>query len=207
MGFNFNKVERQGVPFLKDSPHINLAFVGKLTRKKNVETLINYVFNLGIRNLRLNVYGDGPLSDHLKELAINRRKSAPQDCPPEVIFHGFQPQDELEKKMADNHVLILPSTFGETWGVVINEALSCGLSVLVSDRVGSADFFQEVFATEACFAVYRFNDFDSFRRNLEFLIDSYSERDNSRIINVYSNTLHPKNVAKSLHEQLTGLIR
>ena len=34
--------------------------------------------------------------------------------------------------------LILPSDFGETWGLVVNEAMATGLPAIVSDRVGSA---------------------------------------------------------------------
>ena len=32
--------------------------------------------------------------------------------------------------------LVLPSDFGETWGLVVNEAMVCGLPAIVSDRVG-----------------------------------------------------------------------
>ena len=35
-------------------------------------------------------------------------------------------------------LFILPSEFGETWGLAVNEALACGRPVLVSDRVGCA---------------------------------------------------------------------
>jgi glycosyltransferase involved in cell wall biosynthesis len=33
---------------------------------------------------------------------------------------------------------ILPSAYGETWGLAVNEAMACGRAVLVSDRVGCA---------------------------------------------------------------------
>ena len=33
-------------------------------------------------------------------------------------------------------VLVLPSDARETWGLVVNEAMSCGRPCLVSDRVG-----------------------------------------------------------------------
>jgi glycosyltransferase involved in cell wall biosynthesis len=35
-------------------------------------------------------------------------------------------------------VLVLPSDGSETWGLVANEALACGLPVILSDAVGSA---------------------------------------------------------------------
>ena len=34
--------------------------------------------------------------------------------------------------------MILPSDHGETWGLVVNEAMACGLPVLASDQVGCA---------------------------------------------------------------------
>jgi glycosyltransferase involved in cell wall biosynthesis len=34
--------------------------------------------------------------------------------------------------------LVLPSSFGETWGLVVNEAMASGLPAIVSDRVGCA---------------------------------------------------------------------
>jgi glycosyltransferase involved in cell wall biosynthesis len=33
-------------------------------------------------------------------------------------------------------VLVLPSDGGETWGLVVNEAMVCGLPAIVSDAVG-----------------------------------------------------------------------
>jgi glycosyltransferase involved in cell wall biosynthesis len=34
--------------------------------------------------------------------------------------------------------VVLPSEYGETWGLVINEAMATGLPAIVSDRVGCA---------------------------------------------------------------------
>jgi glycosyltransferase involved in cell wall biosynthesis len=54
-----------------------------------------------------------------------------------AIFVGFKNQSELGQYYAMADVLILPSQSGETWGLVVNEALQFGLRVIVSDIVGS----------------------------------------------------------------------
>ncbi len=52
-----------------------------------------------------------------------------------VRFTGFLNQSELVKAYVAADALVLPSD-GETWGLVVNEAMSCGLPCVVSDQVG-----------------------------------------------------------------------
>jgi len=54
-----------------------------------------------------------------------------------ALFVGFKNQSELGEFYAMADVLVLPSQSGETWGLVVNEALQFGLRVIVSDKVGS----------------------------------------------------------------------
>jgi glycosyltransferase involved in cell wall biosynthesis len=51
-------------------------------------------------------------------------------------FHGFLNQSALPALYRRLDLLILPSIQGEVWGLVVNEALSLGARVVVSDRVG-----------------------------------------------------------------------
>jgi glycosyltransferase involved in cell wall biosynthesis len=53
-----------------------------------------------------------------------------------VTFAGFLNQSEMPKAYVAADVQVLPSDDGETWGLVINEGMACGLSAVVSDRVG-----------------------------------------------------------------------
>lgn len=55
-----------------------------------------------------------------------------------AIFVGFKNQSELGQYYAMADTLILPSQSGETWGLVVNEALQFNLKVIVSDKVGCA---------------------------------------------------------------------
>lgn len=51
-------------------------------------------------------------------------------------FLGFLNQTELWRGYVPADALVLPSDSGETWGLVVNEALLFGLPVVVSDQVG-----------------------------------------------------------------------
>ncbi len=72
--------------------------------------------------------GNGILEKEMKMLAGKN-----------VFFLPFQNQSQMPVIYNLCNVLILPSTGrGETWGLVVNEAMACGKAVLVSDRVGCA---------------------------------------------------------------------
>ncbi len=54
-----------------------------------------------------------------------------------ALFPGFVNQSELGRYYSIADILILPSKRGhETWGLVVNEAMTFGLPVIVSDGVG-----------------------------------------------------------------------
>ncbi len=52
-----------------------------------------------------------------------------------TTFAGFLNQTDIPKAYVAADALVLASA-GETWGLVVNEAMACGLPALVSDRVG-----------------------------------------------------------------------
>lgn len=78
--------------------------------------------------VHLLMVGDGELKPGCEKMAGD------EDLP--VTFTGFLNQGELPMAYAVSHCLVLPSDYGETWGLVVNEAMACGLPAIVSDRVG-----------------------------------------------------------------------
>jgi glycosyltransferase involved in cell wall biosynthesis len=72
--------------------------------------------------------GDGELRPNCEAFA--RERALP------VTFAGFLNQTELPRAYVAADCLVLPSDYGETWGLVVNEAMACGLPAVVSDRVG-----------------------------------------------------------------------
>jgi len=71
--------------------------------------------------------GDGPLRAQCEEQA--RAAGAP------LRFTGFLNQSRIPEAYAAADALVLPSE-SETWGLVVNEAMACGLPCIVSDGVG-----------------------------------------------------------------------
>jgi glycosyltransferase involved in cell wall biosynthesis len=74
--------------------------------------------------------GDGPLRASFEE-------DAGSCLPSRTLFKGFLNQSELAASYAIADVLVFPSREGETWGLVVNEALQFGLAVIASDHAGS----------------------------------------------------------------------
>ena len=73
--------------------------------------------------------GDGPEKAALRSLA--RELDVP------VVFTGMVSGDDLTAAYVAADAFALVS-HRETWGVVVNEAMACGLPLVLSDRVGAA---------------------------------------------------------------------
>ena len=68
-----------------------------------------------------------------------------------VTFTGFLNQTEIPAAYAAADCLVLPSDHRETWGLVVNEAMACGLPAIVSDQVGCGPDLIEPGQTGAIF--------------------------------------------------------
>ncbi len=107
------------------------AFVGKMISLKQISDLIMALAELRESRpelkLRGLLAGDGPLRSELEKLAA--RLNVP------TTFTSFLNQSEVAKAYVAADCLVLSSR-SETWGLVVNEALACGLPCIVSDKVG-----------------------------------------------------------------------
>lgn len=104
-------------------------FAGKLEPKKRPLDLVAALGHaVRDRNVHALIVGSGPLERSVREAcgASGVRAS----------FTGFLNQSEITRAYTAADCLILPSDAGETWGLVVNEAMVCGLPAVVSDRVG-----------------------------------------------------------------------
>jgi glycosyltransferase involved in cell wall biosynthesis len=114
-----------------DAPVV--LFCGKLIEKKQPLALVEaYSRVRRDRPCWLLLVGDGAQRTAVEDL-VGRRKI------PGVVMAGFMNQSELPAAYAAADLLVLPSAWHETWGLVVNEAMNVGLPIVVSDKVGCAE--------------------------------------------------------------------
>ncbi len=105
-------------------------FAGKFIEKKRPLDFINAVAAASANGVAVEglMVGDGPLRATCE--AEVRANNAP------IKFAGFLNQSEIVQAYVAADALVLPSDGGETWGLVVNEAMACGLPCFISDKVG-----------------------------------------------------------------------
>jgi len=109
---------------------IILLFVGKFEPKKNPLILIEAARQVQNPNLHFVFVGNGMLEDEMKSKSQGMKN---------IHYLPFQNQSKMPVVYYLSDILALPSQGpGETWGLVINEAMACERVVLVSTKSGCA---------------------------------------------------------------------
>lgn len=135
--------KKWGIP----NNYICLLFSGKFIPKKRPLDIIQAVQEIikTQNNLHLLFVGDGELYEAIKarsNVIYNKEKGLVGPIKfnkVNISLTGFLNQTEIPQAYVAADALILPSDFGETWGLVVNEAMACGLSAIVSDQCGSSE--------------------------------------------------------------------
>ena len=106
-------------------------FVGRLVASKRPGDLVRALAHPRLPDDVWGLFvGSGPLDEATRAQAASMNARA--------VFAGFRNQQALPACYAAADWLVLPSDSRETWGLVANEALACGLPVVVSTGAGCA---------------------------------------------------------------------
>lgn len=114
-------------------PNRYFLFAGRLVKEKGVFDLLSAYAKLSepIRSrVGLVFAGDGAARPALEA-------ESEKVLPATIRFPGFAQREQLAHYYALADMLILP-TYTDTWGLVVNEAMACGLGVVVSEAAGCA---------------------------------------------------------------------
>ncbi len=135
-----------------------LLYAGKFEPKKRPTELMRAVSRLQNSAVVLVLVGSGELQDEINAIAADPARFR-------VLPFANQSRMPVVYRLAD--IFVLPSAYGESWGLAVNEALACGRPVIVSDRVGCA---ADV-VNPTCGRVFAWNDWSAFERIVECLIN------------------------------------
>jgi 1,2-diacylglycerol 3-alpha-glucosyltransferase len=114
-------------------PNRYFLFTGRLVAEKGVFDLLAAYAKLEEvvrRQVGLVFVGDGAARGQLE-------RQAATISPGVIKFAGFAQREQLATYYAFAEMLILP-THTDTWGLVVNEAMACGLPVILSSVAGCA---------------------------------------------------------------------
>ncbi|MGE0883048.1 MAG: glycosyltransferase family 4 protein [Blastocatellales bacterium] len=107
---------------------IVFLFVGRLVKRKNVDLIIRATRQLDNERIAVVIAGSGEEREALEKLAADD---------PRIFFSGNVAQTELPLYYALADVLLLPAA-NEPWGLVVNEAMACGLAIIAHKHCGAA---------------------------------------------------------------------
>ena len=103
-------------------------YVGRLQAFKNLGILIDGFRQVHAQSAVLGIVGYGP-----EEAELRRRASGVAN----ISFYGAVSLDRISDYYVASDAFVLPS--GDIWGLVVNEAMACGLPVIAANTVGSSE--------------------------------------------------------------------
>ena len=124
--FNGIDVDRfaNAKPMPTDGPTV--LFFGRHEERKGLKVLLEAAASLP-EDVTIWIVGQGPLTDSLK---------AKYAHDPRLVWLGRVDDDELAQRLAGADVFCAPSLFGESFGVVLLEAMAASTAIVASDLPG-----------------------------------------------------------------------
>jgi phosphatidylinositol alpha-mannosyltransferase len=117
---------------------INLLFVGRIEERKGLIYLLKAfeILKRKYQNLRLIVVGEGPERKNCEDFVKEKKLK-------DVVFLGELRGKELFKIYRTGHIFCAPSIFGESFGLVILEAMASGLPFVAFANEGYKSWLKE----------------------------------------------------------------
>lgn len=122
-----NEIRDNRIKKCYKNKELKLTYLGPNKQYKGFYILVDIMKSLevkGYREIVLNAYGDNDDYEYL---------------PNNMKINGKYSYKQLKKIFDDTDLLLVPSIWNETFGFIALEALSYGVPVLLTDKVGSKD--------------------------------------------------------------------
>jgi phosphatidylinositol alpha-mannosyltransferase len=111
-----------------------IVFLGRLEHRKGADVAVRMFLELAQQRpaVRMQVLGDGPLASELARL----RAGAPAHVASRLELVGRADPEALPALLAAADVAVLPSRGGESFGIVLLEAMAAGVPLVATDIPG-----------------------------------------------------------------------
>lgn len=121
--------------FLDDK--INILFVGRIEERKGLIYLLKAykILEKKFSNLRLIIVGKGKLKKECEEYAKKNKLK-------EVHFEGERTGKDVPPYFTSSDIFVSPAIFGESFGIVLLEAMASGLPIVAFANQGYKEFLQ-----------------------------------------------------------------
>ncbi|MGC1177364.1 MAG: glycosyltransferase family 4 protein [Candidatus Saccharimonadales bacterium] len=138
-----------------------ILFIGRLERRKGVKHLLQAYQLLAQDNpdVKLLIAGDGPDREKLEMLADDLKLS-------NVSFLGFISEELKLKLLGETDLFCSPALFGESFGIVLLEAMAMGAVTVAGNNSG----YQDVMQGLGALSLVNPEDTVEFARRLELLL-------------------------------------
>lgn len=110
-----------------------LIAVGRMAPEKGFSDLIDVIKEVDDKEVVLNLFGDG------QELEFLKNKVKELNLEKQINFYGFKNQDFIKKYMQNSSLYVMTS-FEESFGLVLIEAMSYGVPCIAFDSAKGAKY-------------------------------------------------------------------
>jgi phosphatidylinositol alpha-mannosyltransferase len=110
---------------------INVLFIGRLEKRKGLRDLLGGFRYLSERvpRTRLIIVGDGPLRHRVESFISSHAMT-------NVVMAGYVPEQVKPRYLATADIFCAPASGGESFGIVLLEAMAAGLPVVATEIPG-----------------------------------------------------------------------
>jgi phosphatidylinositol alpha-mannosyltransferase len=144
-----------------------IGFLGRFTEpRKGFPVLLSAFTGLARRRpgLRLLVAGPGDAAESLEDV--------PADVRDRIVFLGLVSREDTARMLRSVHLYVAPNTGGESFGMILTEAMAAGAPVVASDM----DAFRRVLDGGKAGALFPTGDAAALAATLEDLLDDPARR-------------------------------
>lgn len=135
---NFRRSFRERNNICKND--IVIMFSGRIHPTKGIKELMIAFKNISYTNCKLLVVGSSWYGNNEKTAFMNEIEELSNDIKEKIIFTGFVPFSDMPMIHSVADIAVVPSIWEEPAGLVVIEAMSSGLPLLVTDAGGIPEY-------------------------------------------------------------------